>query len=322
MKAHLPAAGTPERTEVSILAEVRAGLSARHKRLPSKYFYDQRGSELFEAITRLPEYYLTRAEREILAGWMPELMPALRPRGLVELGAGSGAKTRVLLDAMRATGALEAYLPIDVSGTFLQETAERLRAEYPGLVVRPVVADIEVELELPRALPAPALFALLGSTIGNFTTPQAVKLLRRVHAAMRPGDWFLLGADLRKDPAVLRAAYNDAAGLTAEFNRNILHVLNAQLGADFAPARFRHRAFYNRTAHRIEMHLVAEGAQTVTIPGMGLVHFADGETIRTEISCKYDRAAIEDLFYDAGLKLEAWRTDAEGRFAVALASRL
>jgi L-histidine N-alpha-methyltransferase len=321
--AHATApAGAVERTDPSILAEVRAGLTARRKRLPSKYFYDQRGSELFEEITRLPEYYLTRAEREILEAWVPGLVATLRPSALVELGAGSAAKTRLLLDAMRDAGTLEAYVPIDVSEAFLQETAERLRREYAGLAVVPVVADIEHALDLPRALPQPALVAFLGSTIGNFHPAQATKLLRRVHGAMRPGDWLLLGADLRKDPAVLAAAYNDARGVTAEFNRNILRVLNQQLGADFVPERFAHRAFYNRTARRVEMHLVSEGPQTVSVPGLGPVHFLDGETIRTEISCKYDRQAIQDLFYDAGFRLEAWRTDGAERFALALGSRL
>jgi L-histidine N-alpha-methyltransferase len=317
-RTHAP----PERTDASILAEVRAGLTARRKRLPSKYFYDQRGSELFEEITRLPEYYLTRAEREILAAWVPELVAARRPAALVELGAGSAAKTRLLLDAMRDAGRLEAYVPIDVSELFLHETAERLRGEYPGLAVVPVVADLEHALDLPRTLPRPALVAFLGSTIGNFHPAQATRLLRRVHDATRPGDWLLLGADLRKDPAVLHAAYNDARGVTAQFNRNILYVLNHQLGADFDPTRFEHRAFYNRTAHRVEMHLVSRGAQTVTVPGLGLVRFFDGETIRTEISCKYDRHAIHDLFYDAGFRLEAWRTDAAERFALAAGARL
>lgn len=315
-------AAAAEPTSPSILAEVRAGLSARRKRLPSKYFYDQRGSELFEEITRLPEYYLTRTERGILERWMPELADALRPRTLVELGAGSAAKTRILLDAMRDAGSAERYVPIDVSARFLEETARQVRAEYPGLVVEPVVADIAVSLDVPRDLPEPSLVAFLGSTIGNFHPVEAVKLLRRAHAVMRPGDRFLLGADLRKERSRLLAAYNDAAGITAEFNRNMLHVLNVQLGADFVPERFDHRAIWNATAQRMEMHLVSRGEQTVTIPGIGRVDFADGETIRTEISCKYDRRAIEDLFYDAGLRVAEWRTDAEGLFAAVLGAPL
>jgi len=304
--------------DVELLAEVRAGLGAAQKRLPSKYFYDRRGSALFETITRLPEYYLTRAERAVLREWMPELLAALAPCTLVELGAGAAEKTRLLLDAMRRDGVPGTYVPIDVSAEFLAAAAERLRADYPGLVVLPVVADVAVSLGLPAGVEHPVLFAFLGSTIGNFQPVEAVRLLRRVHGAMRPGDRLLLGADLRKDPARLLAAYDDAQGVTADFNRNILRVLNDRLGSDFRPERFAHRAVWNEAHQRIEMHLVSEGVQLVTVPGLGVVRFADGESVRTEISCKYDRAAIESLFADAGLALEAWRTDGEALFAVAV----
>jgi L-histidine N-alpha-methyltransferase len=301
-----------------MLAEVAAGLSAPQKELSPKFFYDQRGSELFEAITRLPEYYPTRTERALLAGWMPELMRQLGTRTLVELGAGNAEKSRIILDAMRATGLGEVYVPIDVSATFLSQTAAQLRREYPGLEVVPAVADIAVELNLPRGLPRPALFAFLGSTIGNFYPPAAIRLLRRVRAAMEPDDRFLLGVDLRKDIARVEAAYNDSQGLTAEFNRNMLLVLNHELGADFDPGAFEHRAFYDRVAHRIEMHLVATRDQSVHIPGLEPIALAKGESIRTEISTKYDRESVAELFAAAVLTIAAWPRDPTTPFGLVL----
>ncbi len=308
-----PAPGTAR-----MLAEVAEGLAAPQKELSPKYFYDQRGSELFEEITRLPEYYQTRTERGILEEWMPGLIRRLGTRTLVELGAGSAEKTRVILDAMRAAGTAALYVPIDVSASFLSRTAARLRAEYPGLAVEPAVADIGEELRVPPRLPRPALVAFLGSTIGNFHPPAAIRLLRRVRAAMEPGDRFLMGADLRKDPALIEAAYNDSRGVTAEFNRNMLRVLNHELGADFEPEAFAHRAFYEPVAHRIEMHLVATRPQEVRIPGIEPVFIARDESIRTEISCKYDREDVAALFAAAGLTLESWRTDPRGLFALAV----
>jgi len=292
-----------------MLADVAAGLSAPQKELPPKYFYDQRGSELFEEITRLPEYYPTRTERALLEGWMPELMAQLGTRSLIELGAGSAEKSRIILDAMRATGLGELYVPIDVSATFVSQTAAQLRREYPGLTVEPAIADIAEELNLPRRIPRPALFAFLGSTIGNFYPPAAIRLLARVRAAMGPSDRFLMGVDLRKDVARIEAAYNDSQGVTAEFNRNMLLVLNHELGADFDPQAFEHRAFYDQVAHRIEMHLVSLRDQVVSIPGLDPVRFARGESIRTEISSKYDRQSVAELFEAAGLRIEAWPTD-------------
>lgn len=301
-----------------MLAELREGLSRPQKELPPKYFYDVRGSGLFEEITRLPEYYLTRTERALLVHRMPAWMEALRPRSLVELGAGSAVKTRIVLDAMRAAGRVETYVPVDVSADFLEETAARLREEYPGLEVAPAVADISEELDLPCGLPEPVLYAFLGSTIGNFTAAEAVALLRRVRGAMRAGDGFLMGVDLRKDPARIEAAYNDAAGVTAEFNRNMLRVLNREAGADFDVDSFEHRAFYDREEHRIEMHLVASRPQTVTVPGVGEVRLEAGETIRTEISCKHDRGSVAAMFAAAGLGVERWVADPEGLYALVL----
>ena len=299
-----------------MLAEVAAGLSAPQKELPPKYFYDHRGSELFEEITRLPEYYPTRTERTLLLSWMPSLIPQLGTRTLVELGAGSAEKSRIILSAMRTAGASGVYVPIDVSASFLNETATRLRREYPGLVVQPLVADIADSFDPPRGLPHPALYAFLGGTIGNFYPPAAIRLLSRVRAAMEPSDRFLMGVDLRKDVRRVEAAYNDSQGVTAAFNRNMLLVLNHELGANFDPAAFQHRAFYEPVTHRIEMHLVSAADQEVRIPGIGLVFFAAGESIRTEISCKHDRASVAELFAAAGLRIEIWRPDPECLFAL------
>lgn len=301
-----------------MLREVALGLSKPQKELPSKYFYDHRGSQLFEAITELPEYYPTRVERAMLTAEMPALLRELRPASLVELGAGSAAKTRIILDAMRDAGGARCYVPIDVSASFLNETAVRVRAEYPGLLVDPVVADFAERLPLSDQLPHPAVIAFLGSTIGNFTPIEAVRVLRRVAAAMAPGDRFLLGADLRKDLTRVLAAYNDSAGVTAQFNLNMLRVLNRELGADFNETLFKHRATYDGSLHRIEMHLVSDGAQTVCVPGAGVFDFAAGETVRTEISCKYDRPSIEHTLAAAGLRLEQWFTDPAADFALAV----
>jgi len=217
---------------------------------------------------------------------------------------------------MRAAGTAELYVPIDVSATFLAETAARLRREYPRLLVEPLVADISEDFNLPRKVPSPALVAFLGGTIGNFYPPAAIRLLSRVRAAMAWSDRFLMGVDLRKDVARIEAAYNDSRGVTAEFNRNMLRVLNHELGAEFDPMAFEHRAFYDRAGHRIEMHLVSRRAQRVMIPGIGEVPFAAGETLRTEISAKFDRASVAELFAAAGLAIEGWRTDGHRLFAL------
>lgn len=302
-----------------MLAEVRAGLTRAQKELSPKFFYDTRGSELFERITELPEYYPSRTERALLERWMPEWVSGLGVRTLVELGAGSAAKTRIILDAMeRGDGAL--FVPIDVSAEFLRATADDVRSEYPGIRVEPLVADISAGWTLPRDRPAPTLHAFLGSTIGNFTPRDAVRLLRRVHDAMQPGDRFLLGVDLRKETGVLERAYNDAEGVTAEFNRNVLRVLNRELGADFRLDAWEHRAFYNPEDHCIEMHLRSRDEQTVRIAGMEPVRFRAGETIRTEISCKHDRASTERLLAEARLCLTHWQTDADALYALVLAA--
>ena len=302
----------------AILADVRDGLLQTPRELSPKYFYDERGSQLFEEITRLPEYYLTRAEREILVTRASEIVEDVKPRTLLELGAGSAAKTRILLDAMVDRLVEVTYVPVDVSQDFLAETGRALVAEYPSLSVKPVVADISESLDVPAEAQRPVLFAFLGSTIGNFDWKAAVALLRRVRAQMHPNDRLLLGTDLRKDSAVLNAAYNDRAGVTAEFNRNMLRVLNAELCADFDVESFEHHAFYNEPAHRIEMHLRAQGDQTVHIPGLPAFTVRDGETIRTELSHKYDRAAVDALADAARMQVSRWFTDEASRFALSI----
>ncbi len=319
-----------------MLEEIRWGLSRPQKQLPSKYFYDTRGSELFEAITELPEYYPTRTETSLLktpvAGWVTEMAPA----SLVELGAGSARKTRILLAAM-GHGKLQrtdqgtdhhtdqrTYAPVDVAGDFLRATAESLRVEDPSLDVRPQVRDITWDLDFVDELPAPVLFALLGSTIGNFAGEAAGELLSNVRSAMGENDLFLVGADLRpgagKSIERLEAAYNDAQGVTADFNLNMLRALNRDAGTDFDLTAFRHRAFYDEGEGRIEMHLVAEADQEVQVPGAGVVKIGEGESIRTELSCKYDRSMLTGLFEAASLDVVKWCTDEDGLYAMALVS--
>jgi L-histidine N-alpha-methyltransferase len=299
-------------------ADIRDTLSRTPRELSPKYFYDERGSELFEEITRVPEYYLTRAEREILTTRARAIATTVQPATLVELGAGSALKTRIILDAMGAREQAVTYVPLDVSAEFLEQTRRSLVVEYPKLRVEPVVADITATLGIPQSVTGPVLFAFLGSTIGNFDWPSAVGLLRRVRAHMKPNDRLLLGTDLRKDPAVLSAAYNDAAGVTAEFNKNILRVVNHALDANFNVDAFEHVAFYNVEAHRIEMHLRANGAQVICIPGVMELHLADGEMLRTELSHKYDRASVDALAGAARLSVVEWFTDDATRFALSL----
>ena len=307
-----------------MLEEIDWGLSQPQKQLPSKYFYDTRGSELFEAITQLPEYYLTRTETRLLktpvSAWVTEMAPA----SLVELGAGSARKTRILLAAMARGEGERTYAPVDVAGDFLRATAESLRVEDPSLEVRPQVMDIRRDLNFVHDLPGPVLFALLGSTIGNFERTAADELLSNVRSAMTERDLFLLGADLRpgegKSMERLEAAYNDAQGVTAEFNLNMLRALNREAGTDFDLAAFRHKAFYDEGKGRIEMHLVAEIAQEVQIPVGGVVQIGAGESIRTELSCKYDRQVLTRMLESARLEILKWRTDEGGHYAMALVS--
>jgi L-histidine Nalpha-methyltransferase len=305
--------------------DVLAGLSRPQKELSPKYFYDTRGSELFEEITRLEEYYPTRTERELLERWADPWVGELRPAALVELGAGSARKSRILLDAMRTHGCGRLYVPVDVAADFLRATARGLRSEYPGLSVVPAVADISEAITLPVTPPEPTWYALLGSTLGNFDVAPAVRLLGRLARRLRPADRFLLGADLRpgmhKSVGRLEAAYDDARGVTAAFNLNVLAVLNRELGCDFDLDCFAHRAFYDVERGRIEMHLVSLRPQLVRFPGSGLVAFRRGESLRTEISCKYDRDSVDRLLTAAGMEVARWVEDADGLFALIMARR-
>ena len=301
-------------------SDVRRELSQPQKELDPKYFYDERGSDLFEQITRLPEYYPTRAERALLEATMPDLIEEIQPASLVELGAGSASKTRVILDAMRESGNAVQYVPVDVSAECLAETARRLRDEYPGMQIDPAVADFSSDLRFP-VIERRALFAFLGSTIGNFIEEDAVAILARIASHMRADDAFILGVDLRKNHDVIEAAYNDSAGVTAEFNLNVLRVLNRELGSDFDLAEFRHRAFYDPERHRIEMHLIANSDQTVRIPEIGDIEILAGESIRTELSHKYNREAVASLFDQSGLCLEQWLTGEGEAFAIVVGSR-
>jgi len=307
-----------DRRHAQMVADVRDGLLHRPRELPPKYFYDERGSQLFEDITRLPEYYLTRAETEILHARAAEIVATTDARTMIELGAGSATKTRILLDAMQRATKRVTYMPVDVSEEFLRQTAAAIQSEFPTLSVEPIVSDIGISLDVPEKIERPVMFAFLGSTIGNFDDESAVALLGRVRVAMGSSDRLLLGTDLRKKVQTIELAYNDCAGVTAEFNRNMLRVLNAELGADFDPDRFSHEAFYDEDMHRIEMHLVSMGDQVVHIPEVGDVELADGESIRTELSHKYDRAAVDSLAARAGLVVRHWYTDLETRFALSL----
>ncbi len=307
-----------------MLEDIRWGLSQSQKQLPSKYFYDTRGSELFEAITELPEYYPTRTETGLLKARVSSWVTEMAPASLVELGAGSARKTRILLSAMASGTSERTYAPVDVAGDFLRMSTELLRAEDPSLDVRPQVRDITWVLDFVVDLPGPVLFALLGSTIGNFEEKAAIKLLSNVRSAMEGRDLFLLGADLRpgekKSIECLEAAYNDSQGITAAFNLNMLGALNRDAGTNFDLAAFRHKAFYNEKAGRIEMHLVAEDAQEVRIPGGGVVGIAAGESIRTELSCKYDKPLLTRMLESARLEVVKWCTDEDGLYAMILAS--
>jgi L-histidine N-alpha-methyltransferase len=305
----------------SELAELRRALGESPRRIPSQHFYDSRGSELFERITELAEYYPTRAERALLERHADEIARLTGAEELVELGSGAAAKTRILLDAMERAGRLRTYVPLDVSETMVRRSAEELAAAYPALRVHGLVADFHHHLDhIPPG--EPRLVVFLGSTIGNLRPAEAVRFLSGIAAPMAPGDHFLLGVDLVKDPAVIEAAYNDAAGLTAEFNRNILRVVNRLAGGDFEPERFAHRAFYDPIPSWIEMRLVAEGAQRVRLAALELtLELAEGEELLTEISCKYRRGQVEELLAGGGFRLERWYEGDDGLFGLALASR-
>jgi L-histidine N-alpha-methyltransferase len=302
-------------TDAALRADVRSGLTASPRTLPPKWFYDAHGSELFERITELPEYYPTRAEREILLARSGETAAASGARTLVELGSGSSEKTRHLLDAL--TG-LHTYVPVDVSESALTRAGQALAAERPGLRVHALIADFTTSLTLPES-PGPRLVAFLGGTVGNLLPDERAAFLSSVRALLAPGDALLLGTDLVKDEEVLVRAYDDAAGVTAAFNKNVLTVINRELGADFDPAAFDHVAVWDPEREWIEMRLRSRTAQTVKIPGVGLVvDFAEGEELRTEVSAKFRKEGVRAELAAAGFALSRWWTDEEDRFALSL----
>ncbi|WP_217552793.1 L-histidine N(alpha)-methyltransferase [Streptomyces sp. GbtcB6] len=302
-------------TDAALRADVLTGLTATPKTLPPKWFYDARGSELFEQITELPEYYPTRAEREILRTRSGEIAAACGARTLVELGSGSSEKTRLLIDAL--TG-LEVYVPVDVSESALTQAGQALVAERPGLTVHALIADFTGRLELPGT-PGPRLVAFLGGTIGNLLPAERAGFLASVRRLLAPGDALLLGTDLVKDEEVLVRAYDDAAGVTAEFNKNVLTVVDRELGADFDPDAFDHVALWDAENEWIEMRLRSRVAQTVKVPALDLaVDFTAGEELHTEVSAKFRRDGVTAELATAGLELTDWWTDSQGRFALSL----
>ncbi|OEU99453.1 histidyl-tRNA synthetase [Streptomyces qinglanensis] len=303
-------------TAAALAADVTRGLARTPKSLPPKWFYDARGSELFEQITKLSAYYPTRAEAEILRDAAPRIARLTGARTLVELGSGSSYKTRLLLTAL---GAPLTYVPVDVSESALAEAGHALLADHPGVTVHALVADFQQELPLPEC-PEPKVVAFLGGTVGNLLPADRARFLASLRSRLGPRDALLLGTDLVKDPAVLVAAYDDAEGITAEFNKNVLHVLNRELGADFDPGDFTHVAAWDDENEWIEMRLRARRALSAKLPAVDLsVDFRPGEELRTEISAKFRRASVRAELAAAGMRLCQWWTDSADRFALGLA---
>jgi L-histidine Nalpha-methyltransferase len=306
----------------AVLATLREGLTRSPREIPPRFFYDDVGSRLFEEITRLPEYYPTRTEETVLRACALDVIERSRPETLIELGPGAAVKTRLLLDAMQASGHLRSYVPFDVSESMVRRVGSELLDEYPGLDVHGVVADFAHHLDrLPPLKRQLCIF--LGGTIGNFRPAEAARFLRSVARRLSPGDHFLLGTDLVKPVARLEAAYNDSAGVTARFNRNILRVVNQLTEGNFDPERFEHRAVYNPEAAWIEMWLRSTARQEVKLPSIDLQFTVDqDEEILTEISAKYDRSRVLALVAGAGLEMVAFYTDPENLFALSLSRKL
>jgi L-histidine N-alpha-methyltransferase len=304
----------------ALRADARLGLTAVPKQLPPKWFYDARGSALFEKITELPEYYPTRTEAALLAQSVDEIAVASRADTLVELGSGSSSKTRLLLDAFGRTGTLRRYVPQDVSESALRLAMDALAVDYPDLQLHGVVGDFTKHLDrLPRG--DRRMVAFLGGTIGNLTREERYTFLVQLRAVLQPGEQLLLGTGLVIDPDVMVRAYDDAAGVTAEFNRNVLHVLNRELRADFDVEAFAHKALWDAGNSWIEMRLVAQRAMTVHVADLDLtVEFAAGEEMRTEISTKFRPDGVQEALEATGYELAHTWIDAESRFALTLAT--
>lgn len=314
IEVHLEDGGAPQ----SMAQEVLDGLRASPKRIPSKYFYDERGSRLFEEITRLPEYYLTRTEQAILDRHAADMIELAGTEELVELGSGAARKIRTLIEAGLAAGSLRRYIPVEVSQEIVESSALALARAYPQLEVHALVGDFELHLG-KLADGGRRTIAFLGSTIGNFSEEEAIGFLRKVLHVMRPQDRLLLSTDLIKDRAVIEAAYNDSAGVTADFNRNILNVLNRHLDGNFDPAQFEHVAFFDEAHGRIESYLRSVRPQSVRLAAIELVvELAEGERIWTEVSCKYDRERLSRMLAAAGMKIERSFTDDDRNFAVSI----
>ena len=308
----------------SLADDVLDGLTRPFKELPPKHLYDDRGSELFDRICELIEYYPTRTERAILEARSGEIAERTGAAELVELGSGTAAKTRVLLDALQAAGTLRRYVPFEVSESTLRDCAAALVDEYPGLEVHGIVGDFERHLHgIPRPVPGePRILAFLGGTIGNFTPGSRRRFLRELGSLLGPDDFLLLGTDLVKDVATLEAAYDDADGVTAQFNLNMLRVLNRELGANFDEDNFEHVAFFDTQHEWIEMRLRARKSCVVDIPAIDLgIRFRRGEEMRTEISAKFTPKRVRADFEAAGLVLDTWLTDPGDLFALSLARR-
>jgi L-histidine N-alpha-methyltransferase len=310
-----------EADERCLANDVLDGLTRPFKELPPKHFYDARGSELFERICELPEYYPTRTEKQILEQRAQEIVTRTGAGELVELGSGAADKARILLDAMADAGTLTRYVPLDVSQQVVEDAARQLVEEYDELHIHGVIGDFQRHLDrVPSPDGVPRIVALLGGTIGNFPPGTRRGLLRTIAGLLGPADRLLLGTDLVKDPAVIEAAYDDPDGVTAEFNRNVLHVINRELDADFAPEGFEHVAFFDRRHDWIEMRLRARRPCSVLIGDLDLrVEFAAGEELRTEISAKFTRSRLEADFASAGLALDQWYSDADELFALSVA---
>ncbi|HDR72898.1 MAG TPA: L-histidine N(alpha)-methyltransferase [Methanoculleus sp.] len=301
----------------SLAHDVREGMTAEQKRLPSKYFYDAHGSRLFDRICTLPEYYLTRTEMKILGDHAPAIMQSFARGDLVEMGSGSHKKICRLLKAANGTaGATLRYIPVDVSRDALLAASRELARLFPHLCIKGYVADFTAHLHLiPQG--SKRLFVLFGSTIGNFPGPEAVRLLRNVRTIMAPDDRFLLGLDMAKPPHHLNAAYNDSQGVTSAFNKNILAVINRHLHADFDPAQFDHVAFYHEEKEQVEMHLRAREAMTVRIADIDLaIDLEEGETIHTEISRKFTPESARMMCAQAGLDISRWFSDPRRWFSL------
>jgi L-histidine Nalpha-methyltransferase len=311
-----------ESVDRSLANDVLDGLTKPFKELSPKHLYDARGSELFERICELPEYYPTRAERTILEQSSAEIAELTGAVELVELGSGTAAKTRVLLDALAQAGTLVRYVPVDVTESMVRECAAALTEEYPGLRVHGVIGDFERHLEHIPPAEGPRIVAFLGGTIGNFPPGSRRRFLREIARLLGPEDYLLMGTDLVKDPSVLEAAYDDSAGVTAEFNLNVLRVLNRELDADFDPDDFEHVALFDRKHEWIEMRLRARREHSTHVRGLDLhVHFDAGEELRTEISAKFTPERLEGDLAAAGLELASWMTDPDALFALTLSRK-